>query len=58
MVKQNALETTQISLTIPTKWVEQISKLSTTYSLTKQDIIKQWIAEKLSMIPTTMEVHN
>jgi len=43
----DALTTEQISLTIPRSWLEKLEMLERVYGLTKQEIIRQWLAEKL-----------
>lgn len=47
----NALKTKGLFLTISKKADDELYKLSTAYSISKQDIIRQWLYEKLELIP-------
>jgi hypothetical protein len=44
---RDALKTEQISLTIPKIWFDKLEMLEKVYGLTKQEIIRQWLADKL-----------
>lgn len=44
---RDALQSEQISLTIPKSWFDKLEMLEKVYGLTKQEIIRQWLADKL-----------
>lgn len=51
MVKQNALESEQISLTLPKTWLKELWKQADIYFLTPQDIIREQIRKYIDSLP-------
>lgn len=50
-MKKDATQTKGIYLVLPTEQLKQINKLADTYFLTQQDVIRQFITEKLNTLP-------
>ena len=49
---RDALESKQISLTMPLAWYQKLAHIANTYGITVQDVIKQIVGENLSLLPT------
>ena len=45
--KRDALHTAHILLTIPEEWMKKLEMLEQRIGLSKQELIRQWLAEKL-----------
>jgi hypothetical protein len=55
---RNALETEHIYLTVSKKWYGEMARIANEKGLSMQDLIRDWIGEKINLLPSCSEATN